>query len=514
MARLADRGFVRKVITNAQSTQFVMPSLFSQSYPLDHGGYNNGIRERPASYAESLHAAGFETHLMASCNQLGMTLGYDRGFDQVHTTNDYRLIIEQRINRTLSYDLGLWKSGARSEEETIAIVRREMDLLLERIEDEMRRHDKSIWPPKLRRINERVARGCAAERDLLRREPQQVLHRLMTIAPGIYWRFLGVRDINPVKRFFARAIESVSWRSRSFIQLITWFPYLPAGHYRAIAGEVIDRVSDFVEAAKDRQWFIHMHVMDVHDCRSISRPVHVLWLLHYLPRWAWARLRGKTNRRWVYDIAVMYVDDCLGKLFKTLERTGQLDDTVILVTGDHGLQYAESPRKKYAVGYRTHYEDLEVPLMLFGCDRQPSDQGMIDSMGVTATFLDALGVQPHASFKGKSVFCSGRDVVISENCGHGNADLARRDIYFTITSPSHKLMSVLRESSLKVEKLFDRRNDPRELCNLIDQPEQKPVIEGLLGHLFRERGEVLALRGITSKERANVVIVPTTAQTV
>ena len=36
MARLIDRGFVRRVVTNAQSTQFVMPSLFSLSYPLDY----------------------------------------------------------------------------------------------------------------------------------------------------------------------------------------------------------------------------------------------------------------------------------------------------------------------------------------------------------------------------------------------------------------------------------------------------------------------------------------------
>ncbi len=496
MSKLADRGFVRRVVTNAQSTQFVMPSLFSLTYPLDHGGYNNGIRERPASYAEVLRAAGFETHLMASCNQLGMTHGYDRGFNQVHTTNDYRLVIEHRISRTLNYELQLWKSGQRSQEETVTLVQREMDLMLERIAQDMARHDKSIWPPRLKRLNERVARGCIAERDLLRREPLAVMRKMTGIAPGIYWRFLGVRNINPVHLFLARALESLSWRSRDFIGKITWFPFLPAGHYQAIAGEVIDAICKFLETAGDRQWLIHMHVMDVHDCRSVSRPLHMFGLLRYLPRWVSARLRDQTSRRWLYDLAVMYVDDCLGRLFKTLERTGQLEDTVILITGDHGLQYAESPRKKYAVGYRTHYEDLEVPLMLFGCDRQPSDRGMIDSMGVTATFLDALGVPPHPSFKGRSAFGVGRDVVISENGGHGNADLKRRDLYFTITSRSHKLMAVLRGNSLHVEKLFDRVVDPRELRNIVDDPEQKPVVQNLLDHLFHERAELLGARAV------------------
>ena len=61
LSKLVKSGFVRKVVTNAQSTQFVMPSLFSLTYPLDYGGYDNGIRERPQSFVESLKKDGFET---------------------------------------------------------------------------------------------------------------------------------------------------------------------------------------------------------------------------------------------------------------------------------------------------------------------------------------------------------------------------------------------------------------------------------------------------------------------
>ena len=75
LARIASRGIVQKVVTNAQSTQFVMPSLFSLTYPLDYGGYDNGIRERPQSFVECLKKEGFETHLVASCNQLGISTG-------------------------------------------------------------------------------------------------------------------------------------------------------------------------------------------------------------------------------------------------------------------------------------------------------------------------------------------------------------------------------------------------------------------------------------------------------
>ncbi len=47
LARLAERGFVRRANANGQTPQFVPPSIFTQTYPIDHGGYNNGIRGRP-----------------------------------------------------------------------------------------------------------------------------------------------------------------------------------------------------------------------------------------------------------------------------------------------------------------------------------------------------------------------------------------------------------------------------------------------------------------------------------
>ncbi|MDJ0893601.1 MAG: sulfatase-like hydrolase/transferase [Alphaproteobacteria bacterium] len=496
LARLAERGFIRKVVTNAQSTQFVMPSLFTQTYPLDHGGYNNGIRGRPKCFVESLKEAGFETHLMSSCNQLGMTMGYDRGFDTVRSTTDYRVVLEQRIERTLKYELDLWTRGERGAEETARLIQEEFGLLLARLVEDIASYDQSIWPQRLKATNRRVAERARAEAALLERDPLCVMSKLQRIAPGIYWRFLGERSVDPARLFLHRLIESVSWRSRKWIGRRKFPPFLRLSHYQCLAGEVIGPICDYVRTSRDRPWYVHMHVMDVHDCRSIGRPVHVLGRLRFLPRWAWARLTGKTKRRWVYDTAVMYVDRCLGQLFSALEQTGQLDDTVILVTGDHGNLYAESPRKKVGIVHQTHYEDIEVPMLVVGAQRAPVENGMLDSMGLTASLLDALGVPQHPSYKGISVFRGGRPAVISESCGAGNADIARRDIHFTVTTASHKLMAVLRGCELAVERLYDLQSDPREIKNLIGQPGQDLVIDRLLRHLFEERAELLRFRGV------------------
>lgn len=502
LARIIDRGFVRRVVANAQSTQFVTPAIFSQTYPLDHGGYDNGIRLRPQSFAESLQQAGFRTHLLASCNQLGAATGYGRGFDTVRTTSDFRLLLEQRVGRTVRFHVeALRAANTNTDAEQ---VKGDFAVFLDGLVDMIEHHDKSLWPEKLRRINGQVAEGCKAERELLERDPDAVFDKVLGIAPGIYWRFLGERNPGGLRLFRHRALESVKWRTRRWIASQTLWPFLAMSHFPVIFGDIIAPLCRVVEESKDDRWFIYMHMMDVHDCRSISRPLHLLGRLRYLPRWIVARLRGHTRRRWLYDTAVMYVDGLLGRLLTTLERTGQLDDTVILATGDHGLYYAESPRKKSEIGSRTHYEDIEVPLILANAQADPVDSGMTDSMGMTASFLDSLGVPGHESFKGVSIFRGGKPAIVSESCGRGNADVVHRKIYFTVTSPTHKIMATLDGDRLSVEQLYDKQADPRELHNIVDDPAQQGAIEWLTEYLRAERAEIFALREAhtaTSSER-------------
>ena len=121
LARIADSGFVERVVTNAQSTQFVLPSIFSLTYPLDYGGYDTGIRLRPQSFVETLKENNWTTHKLETMNQLGKALGYDRGFDTVRATTDFRVALETFLDRTLSYQVNLWKMGELSEAEAVEV---------------------------------------------------------------------------------------------------------------------------------------------------------------------------------------------------------------------------------------------------------------------------------------------------------------------------------------------------------------------------------------------------------
>tara|TARA_B100000676_G_scaffold272857_1_gene291107 strand:+ start:3877 stop:5505 length:1629 start_codon:yes stop_codon:yes gene_type:complete len=495
LAGLVERGDLRRVVANAQSTQFVMPSIFSATYPLDHDGYNNGIRERPASYAECLRDAGYETHMAVTCNQLGMSLGYERGFDRVHSTVDFRFILQYRIEKTLNYELSLHDAGEVSYEHARNRVADELKLLLIALRADFEKGDKAFCPPRLRDYNAKVAAGAQAEIELLERDPDAVMKKLRALPAKLYWRALGRAQVSAFERFRWRAQESVNWRTRK-LSIALGLPFMPLGHFQSLSSDVMPRVCEIVREA-GRPWALHVHVMDVHDCRSISRPLAMLARLRYLPRLLRARRAGHTDRKVMFDLALMALDTDLGKLLCALENDGLMDDTVILVTGDHGSRYANSPRDPIAeLGHRTHWEDIDVPLLLVGAERPMSDEGLVDSMGMPVTLLDAVGVQAHPSFKGISALSGGRTVVVTENAGRGNADLVRRDLHFTVTGKDYKLMASLVGSTLVAKQFYDLKADPLELDDLLKRGPAPQAVDRMLRALVHERADLMAARGV------------------
>jgi hypothetical protein len=482
-------------VANAQSAKFVMPSLFSFTYPLDHDGYNNGVRDRPASYVECSRDAGYETHMAVTCNQLGMSLGYERGFDLVHSTVDFRYILQSRIDKALTYELSLHESGETAYEHARSRIAHELKLLLNAIKAEFEKGDQAFFLPKLRGHNAQVAAGAQSEMELLERDPDAVMKKLRALPAKLDWRALGRTRTSAFERSLWRAKESINWRPRK-LSLALGLPFMPLGHFQSLSSDVMPRVCEIGRQAA-RPWALHVHVMDVHDCHSISRPMAMLARLRYLPRWWRARRAGQTDRKVMYDMALMAVDADIGKLLGTLDDDELMDDTVILVTGDHATSYAKAPRiPKAELGRRTHWEDIEVPLLLVGADRPMSDEGLVDSMGMPVTLLDVVGVPAHALFNGISAFTRGRSAGVPENAGCGNADLVRRDLQFTVTGEDYKLMASLSGNTLVAKELYDLKADPLGLDDLLKRGAGAKAVDGMLRALMHERADLMAARGV------------------
>ena len=204
-------------------------------------------------------------------------------------------------------------------------------------------------------------------------------------------------------------------------------------------------------------------------------------------------------------MALSYIVHEVGRLIRDLNHHGKLDETIVVLTADHGNGWDSERDASLAedFGFRTYYEHTSVPLLIYhpayrrGRNRLTPGKGLFDSMSVSATILDLLNVEQDPVFKGSSILGAGKRAIISENAGRGNCDIENRDLYFTITSTSHKLFVLLKSDVLTPKRLYDLEKDPRELNNIITDSNAGNYVSELMKELFSQRADLLQARGVT-----------------
>jgi len=103
-------------------------------------------------------------------------------------------------------------------------------------------------------------------------------------------------------------------------------------------------------------------------------------------------------------------DRQLGRLFAGLRERGLADDTLVVITGDHGEAFGD-PHPTWGHGARVYEENVRVPLMLWSPRLFPRGRrsAVIGShVDVNPTLADLAGLRPAPSWEGRSLFEAGR----------------------------------------------------------------------------------------------------------
>ncbi len=116
------------------------------------------------------------------------------------------------------------------------------------------------------------------------------------------------------------------------------------------------------------------------------------------------------QRQWqqlkaLYDGEVAHMDGCYKQLVDGLNSLGLREDTLIVITSDHGEGMFEHGRMGHAFG---HYAELaNVPFVLVGDGLLPGDGIVIDTVSshldIAPTILDLMGVTPDQRIQGSSL---------------------------------------------------------------------------------------------------------------
>ncbi|MEM9127117.1 MAG: sulfatase-like hydrolase/transferase, partial [Pseudomonadota bacterium] len=196
---------------------------------------------------------------------------------------------------------------------------------------------------------------------------------------------------------------------------------------------------------------------------------------------------------------IKQADDQMGRLFDWMEHTGRMDDTMIVLTSDHGDYLGD-----HWMGEKTFFHDASTKMPLIVYDPSPNADAtrgtvcdaLVESIDLVPTFVDVAGgdVAGHI-LEGHSLLPilhgsaseMPRDVVICEYdySASSIADVlnvsVRDAVMFMVADKNWKLIHC--EGGFR-PILFDLQNDPDELVDLGDSPDHAGVIATLYDHLF------------------------------
>ena len=505
ISMLIKRGFERSIVSNGHATKFAMAPIFSQTYPLDYDGYNYVMQNRPRSFVEEILAHNHTTHMFQADDNDGPVSCCERGFNTVEAIYDGRILLQNYIAEVLSEECRAWQAGKYSNEEISKILQESFGAVLKHLHSGKFRVVRRGLPSWIAYPNKRLKAAFKCELILLNDNPIAVANKILTLEPHFY--HLGFGQVDP-KSFYLSALRFIYWiggvlRSRLISNNI--FPF------RLLKGNTSVPVKELLKGAysvmknNTHPWFIFAHIMDIHDRRQMDGLKGLFTRIVWYRNWSKYQRVGQSINQLLYDYSLAKIDAEVGKMMKYLRDTNQEEDTTFVISADHGCEMYDGSLRGHQedFGWRTHGEHIVVPLICAPTDQKPSDLGLFDSMTFSATVLDLLNITPHTSFKGQSIFSFGRDAVITENAGRGNANIKLNDLYFTITTEFYKAMAVLVHNKLQFCRLYNLKEDPQELQNIIDKPNCESVIAQLVNYMFRERGDLLKNRGV---ERDSVVI--------
>jgi arylsulfatase A-like enzyme len=181
----------------------------------------------------------------------------------------------------------------------------------------------------------------------------------------------------------------------------------------------------------------------------------------------------------LYDGDIAFTDERLGAFFAAARRAGWLEDTIFVLTSDHGEQLWE--HGSWGHGQSLYDHQLHVPLIVHVPPALARSRGLkvepgsvvgdqVQLVDLTPTILDLLGVEPAAPLDGRSLvpLLDGRGLPPGEVFAEGTnlREIERRGLRTPRFKFIHTIPRRARQRELEGFELFDLRADPGERTDL------------------------------------------------
>lgn len=275
-----------------------------------------------------------------------------------------------------------------------------------------------------------------------------------------------------------------------------------------------DKCIEFLNRERDQPFFYYLSIPDPHTPFSVRAPYDAMYKAEdmpipetlyekELPDWAEKARQGELKREKAksaddpvreahlrqvltqYCGMVKCVDDNVGRILDALEAKGELDNTLILFTSDHGNYLGEHglyfKNQLYETAYRVSFL-MRMPGTIPAGTEVPECVSAVD---VQPTVLELCGVEGSGREQGGSFAKLARgekDPAWPNRAFLHHSSLERAGVF----TPEWELALVKDGDSV----LFDRKNDPLQEHNLFRDPAHQVTVRELVAEVVDHNFQV------------------------
>ena len=229
--------------------------------------------------------------------------------------------------------------------------------------------------------------------------------------------------------------------------------------------QVVNEVAfDWLDKRKDERFFLFLHYMDPHD-PYFEHPYNGIGVARVSMPEPEPEMAERLHA--LYRGEIEYLDVQFGELLAKLDAEGLYDDTIIVLTADHGEEFAD--HGGYWHGLTLYDEQIHVPLLIkWAANSEPvargAESGLARLIDVGPTLLGAVGIDVPETMQGidlRAPFSRRLEKdrqVFSEEDHEGN-------VIWSLRTEYEKLI-VANETNprgLPAREYFDISEDPGEL---------------------------------------------------
>jgi len=502
LSRLAKNAIVCNNNSSlAAFTQGSFPSILTGTRPLSFGGYDEGGAARPGTAFEFYSARGYFTACISSLWWSSRFFGYGNALDYESLLFPPQRLIGPAVARIRDH-IELYSSGGMTDDEIVKIVQPVLKTLCSNIQNFCDERQKYA-AVDAKSLSSSILISPGMDYDSVRR----LIHR--------HELELSADPLKYIERYFHKIPESHEWLgkdimycvdpysrlkysvNRVYAELMSYIspnyanilknkvkPYVDA---EGLAGRMIQFLSS---VDKSKPFFLTGHFMDTHKpyfpgegskwWKNTPKYLSRLGYSSSMPPAVSSVKFPKSEQEWqgfseLYDAAVLYVDEHIGRIVDALSELNLLENTIIVVSGDHGEELGEHGNVGHY--FRLYEHNTRTPLMFYNPKFQNTQIDNLTSLCdilPTLANLTGYGVEPF--WEGASVDsieAQNRKAIVMETFYGGNCDFKNRPIYMAARSKTHKLIwkeYLDQDDRFSVSgcELYDLNVDPMEENNIYE----------------------------------------------